>query len=181
VSPDVLTYVLIGLGSALLIGAVALLVVRLRRREARNQIRSLAGRRAELSAALHATQEAMDSLAQADEEHLAEFAHDTGSEERQTFSEIAVRMRIVTSELINRPVRQALRPVSSELAGAATMLAEDVAAIGDGDGPALLAAVDELDMSAMLSKLHAADDMLLKLCERYGANVDEIYGGGLYI
>lgn len=180
-SGDVLVYTAIGAAAIAAIVGIALLVRGLWRRDLRKQLLGLAGRRAEVDAALRTVQEVMDALASADEGHLIAFALDAGSEERQTLADIARRMRLSAGELAGKSLPRRLWPVADLLASAIDLLAEHVLAVSDGEGAALLDALGRLDVSDVLAGLRAADAALATLCERYGVDIADVYGGGLYI
>lgn len=180
-SGNVLVYVAVGAGTAFTAAMVVLLIRVFWNRDVRKHILRLAGRRAEIDAATHALQEVMDRLAVADEGHLIAFALDADSEERQTLCEIAGRMRLAADDLAGTSLPRQLWQGADQLAQAASQLSDAVRPISDGDGAALLDALGRIDISAALEHLSAADETLSTLCERYGVDMGDIYGGGLYI
>lgn len=173
-------YIIIGAVAAALIAGTVLAARVAWRRQVGRYIITLTGHREGIASALKAADSVIASLAEGDAAQVIEFTG-AGSEDRQTFTEIAERMRIEHEELKEVALPKALWKLADMLCTSAGMLGDQAAAVGETEGEAVLDALMTLDLAAVRTALSDATIEAERVSTVYKVTDPSVYGGGLYI
>ena len=168
-------------GVALVLIAATVFFARLAwRRQVRNYIVGLMGRREAIGAALKTADAVIGDLARGTVPELLAFAAE-GSEERRAVAETAERMRIEAAELADLALPKKLWSLANALGDAASVLAEETGRVGDAEAEGVLDALAVLDLDRARAALADADAHLAAASTEYDLTDPSVYGGGLYI
>lgn len=173
-------YIIIGAVAAALIAGTVILARIAWRRQVGRYIITLTGHREGIASALKAADSVIAALAEGDVAQVRSFTL-PGSEERQTFAEIAERMRIEHGELKDIALPKALWKLADMLCASAGKLGDQAAAIGETEGEAVLDALLTLDLAAVHTALSDATIEAERVSTVYKVTDPSVYGGGLYI
>lgn len=173
-------YIIIGAVAAALIAGTVFAARIAWRRQVGRYIIMLTGHREGIASALKAADSVIASLAAGDAEQVIAFTG-PGSEDRQTFAEIAERMRIEHEQLKDVALPKALWKLADMLCASAGKLGDQAAALSETEGEAVLDSLLVLDLAAVRTTLHDATIEAERISTVYRVTDPSVYGGGLYI
>jgi len=135
-----------------------------------------------IEAAAQALDDAVERLADSDDEELSRFANDPDSSERRALHEVAGRAELLREELDHMPLPKAVVPVAESLADAAYMTAREAGCVTDEDlGANALEKLASLDLGSVRAYVSQARVRLNSMCADFGLEDTAVYGGGLYL
>ncbi len=171
-----------------LIGVVAVAVAAaflgrfLYMRQVRRSLVRLLGRREAVVAAANGLDLVIEHLSMGDDEALAVFASDPGSDDRRALEDVASRMRILADDLRVMPLPKRLWPVAEGMERAARLLAEQAGRVGEATTPdSALDALAEIRVQEVREQVLAVNADLQPLLDAFRVHDPAVYGGGLYI
>lgn len=180
--PSWLPYVLVAIGTLMLVAVALLGGWLLYRRQVRRSVVRLVGARESIRHAAEALERVLDHLAAGDDEVLASFAADPNHEDRRALHEIALKMRIAGEDLAGLALPKGAWAAATLLERAAFRISEEAGRVGEPTEPvAVLEALAAVDTASVRQARRTADTELDSLRERYGIEETAVYGGGLYI
>ncbi|MBN2841342.1 MAG: hypothetical protein JXP37_10345 [Coriobacteriia bacterium] len=173
-------YIIIGaVAAALIVGTVVVARIAWRRQVGRYII-TLTSHREAVASALKTAESVIATLAVGDTAQVVAFTT-SGSEDRQTFGEVAERMRIEQEELKDIALPKALWKLADMLCAAAGSLATQAGSVGEGEGEVVLDALLSLDLGPARRLLADATAEAERVSTLYKVTEASVYGGGLYI
>lgn len=173
-------YMIIGFVAALLIAGTVFVARIMWRKQVGHYIIMLTGHREAIVSALKAAESVIAELARGDAARIIAFSA-AGSEDRQTLSEIAERMRIEQAELAEVALPKKLWKFADMLCEVAGSLATQAGGVGDQEGEAVLDALLTFDLTAVRAALADSAVEAERVSTHYKVTDPSVYGGGLYI
>ena len=178
---DLWVYVLAIAGAIAVAVAAAFLGRALYVRQVRRSLVRLLGSREAVTAAAKGVERVIRHLVN-DDEALAAFASDAGSEDRRAVEDVAARMRIVADDLRVTPLPKRLWPVADDMERAARGLADQAGRVGEATSPdEALDALGGIDMGEVRASVALVNERLEPMLEAFHVDDPAVYGGGLYI
>lgn len=175
-------FIAIGLGSLLVLGALAGLGYFGWHAYERRMVFRLVGRAEGVEAAAAALVDAVSRLAEASDDEIALFASDPDNIERRAFAEVYSRASILATELDRMPLPQRLVPAAEAIADAATVVKRQAELVNDEDAAAsVLEKIAEINLTDVRTYTDKARAFLLRTCDACGLDDTALYGGGLYL
>ncbi len=180
-TPTVL-YIIIGVGSLLVIAGIVVGSVVLWRRQVRRSLIALTGRREAVTAAYRGLESVFSALAEGDTDEVTAFAIDSTSVHRKALDELHYRMRIQSEELSEIALPKRLWNAADLLGTAAGKLAVETGRVGEAGPPEkVLEVLGKIDVAGVSAALRQANEAIDGLLEELKIGDPSVYGGGLYI
>jgi hypothetical protein len=173
---------IISVAAVMLIAGIIIGAIVLWRRQIRNSLIQLTGRREAITYAYKALEAVFTSLAAGSSEELAQFAVDPTSPHRRALDELHTRMRMLSEEMSGMPLPKKLWHTADLLSQAGAKLAAEAGKVGQAEGPeAVLAALGGIDVTGIRTSLQLANVELDRLLAENKLEECAVYGGGMYI
>lgn len=179
---DVWVYLLAFVGVVVVSVGAAFLGRALYVRQVRRSLVRLLGSREAVTASAKGVQRVIEHLLADEDDVLATFASDPGSEDRRAVEDVASRMRIAADDLRTMALPKRLWPVADDMERIARALADQAGRVGEATSPdAALDALGGIDMSGIRADVALVNEHLEPLLEAFRVDDPAVYGGGLYI
>lgn len=179
---DVWVYLLAFVGAVVVAVLAAFLGRALYVQQVRRSLVRLLSSREEITAAAKGMDRVIEHLLSDEDDVLATFAADAGSDERRAVDDIASRMTIAADHLRQVALPKSLWPVADDMERAARALAAQAGGVGEADSPdGALDALAAIDLSEIREQMALVNEHLEPQLEAFRVDDPAVYGGGLYI